>query len=134
MNGEKILQATEISKISIQDKIEIVMRDLSEEERWESMYLFSSEGLLMARVGDSKPYDEGNLVEFGFSLIETVKLLNGHLPTKEIIIRGKERKILVFQYFDAWDDQLILATIVSGKRGYRRAIKKVIKLIQELGE
>ena len=115
-----------------QETIERAMRSFGEKDRWESMYLFSTEGLLMAREGKSDVYNEENLLEFAFSLIETVRLLGGNIPVKEITIRGRERKMLIFQYIEAWGEYVILAAVISGKRGYRRAMNKVVKQIQNV--
>ncbi len=117
---------------SIQVRIESIMKNYVEEGRWESIFLFSSEGFLMAKYGISQIYNEEKLLEFSFSLIDTVKLLGNEPPVKEIIIRGKEKKILIFRYFHALEDDLIIAAIISGKKGYKRALSKVIKLISSL--
>lgn len=119
-----------ISNISIQTKIEAAMQKIGEGVRWESVFLFSSEGLLMARSGMSEDYCEENLLEFSFSLSGLVKLLKDDLPINEIIVRGIHHKQLVFRYFQAWDHQMIIAAVVSGKRGYRRALGKLMKTIQ----
>jgi hypothetical protein len=119
-------------KTTAQETIERAMRFFGEKDRWESMYLFSSEGLLMAREGKSDTYNEENLLEFAFSLIETVQLLGGNVPVKEIAVRGKERKMLIFQYIEAWGESIILAAVISGKRGYRRAMNQVVKQIQKV--
>jgi hypothetical protein len=119
-------------KITAQETIERAMRSFGEKGRWECMYLFSSEGLLMAREGKSETYNEENLLEFAFSQFETVQLLGGNIPTKEITIRGRERKMLVFQYIEAWEVNMILVAVVSRKRGYRRAMNKVIRQIQNI--
>ena len=69
---------------TVQVEIETAMRGLGKGERWESIFLFSSEGLLMARHGFSSAYDEEKLLEFAFSLIGVVRLeelsplLEGH--------------------------------------------------------
>jgi hypothetical protein len=119
-------------KTTAQETIERAMHFFGEKDRWESMYLFSSEGLLMAREGKSDTYNEENLLEFAFSLIETVQLLGGNVPVKEIAVRGKERKMLIFQYIEAWGESIILAAVISGKRGYRRAMNQVVKQIQKV--
>jgi metal-responsive CopG/Arc/MetJ family transcriptional regulator len=120
------------SGTSTQKIIEKAMQSYTAEERWESIYLFSSEGLLMASYGSSNSYHEEKLLEFSFSLIGTVQMLEKNIPIKEIIIKGKEKKWLVFEYLQAWGENMILSAVVSGKKGYRRAIKKVIRQIQNL--
>lgn len=118
------------SGVPIQQKIEIAMKTFHEEERWESIFLFSSEGLLMASHGTSPVYGEENLLEFAHSLIDMVRLLEDDLPIKEITIRGKEGKKLIFRYFNALEDKLVLAAVASGKRGFRRAMGRLVKLIR----
>jgi len=117
----------------MQSKIEATMKRFHEEERWESIFLFSPEGLLMASQRTATAYDEENLLEFAFSLIDAVRLLGDDLLVKEITARGRNGKILVFRYFHAWEDEFILAAVVSGKKGYRRALTRLVKLIQSLG-
>lgn len=112
--------------------IENRMRVFLEEARWESVALFSSEGLLMAKGGASTAYEEEVLLEFAFSLLETARLTGNELPIKEITLKGKERKTLVFRYFNALNDELILAAVVSGRKGYKRALNNLIKEIQNL--
>lgn len=121
---------TDLSNMPLQQQLETYMKSFQEEERWEAMTLFSSEGLPMASVGYSLIYNQENLLEFAFSLIESVRLLGDDLPAREITIRGRERKTLVFKYFEAWDDELILAAVVSGRRGYKRAMAKLIKWLE----
>lgn len=116
--------------IPIQQQLETTMRAYQEEERWESMTLFSSEGLPMASTGYSLVYNQENLLEFAFSLIESVRLLGHDLPAREIIIRGRKGKTMVFKYFEAWDDELILAAVISGRKGYKRAMGKLIKWLK----
>jgi hypothetical protein len=117
----------------IQGKIETVMESFGKEERWEKIILLSSEGFPMASWGNSSAYSEENLLEFAFSLVDAVKLLSKEMPAKDVYIRGQERKILVFRYFDSWGEQLILSAVISGRKGYRRALGRLVKLIQSLG-
>lgn len=103
-----------------------------EEERWESMALFSSDGLPMASCGESPAYSREELLEFSFSLMETVDLLKSNDGLEEIVIRSRHKRLLVFRYFQAWDDTLILAAVLPGKKAYRRAVGRVIKKIRSL--
>jgi len=118
------------TSLPLQQQLERSMKNFLEEERWEAMTLFSSEGLPMASTGYSLVYNQENLLEFAFSLIESVRLLGNDLPAREITIRGREGKTLVFKYFEAWDDELILAAVVTGRKGYKRAMGKLIKWLQ----
>ena len=133
MNGN-VATVSPDSDTSIQAQIESVMKHFHDEERWETVFLFSSEGLPMANHGASAAYGEENLLEFAFSLMDGARLIADDLPIKEITVRGKSRKRLVFRYFRALGDELVLGAVVSGRRGYRRALNRLVKHIQSLGE
>lgn len=116
---------------SLQEQIESEMVRLGEGTRWEGIFLFSSEGLLLAGQGDPSLYREGDLLEFAFSLVGAIRLLGEDIPVKEITLRGKENRLLSFHYFRALEDQVVLAVLPS-KKGYRRALKKLIRFISTL--
>jgi hypothetical protein len=118
--------------IPVQAKIEAAMDTYQEGDRWESIVLFSSEGLPMAGQGTLNAYGEGDLLQFAFSLIEAVRLLCGDASEREVLIRGNKGKILSFHYFKAWNEPVILAAVASPKRGYRRAVLKLIRYIQNI--
>ena len=118
---------------SIQIEIEDAMSQYGEGHRWESISLFSSEGLLMASHGNSPYYGQDAILEFSFSLIETVKLLRSG-DVQEIIIKGRGHRTLVFRYFEAWGEILIIAAVIQGREWYRRALNNLIQKIQALNE
>ena len=120
------------AEMSLQEKIESVMQTSHQEERWESISLFSSEGLLLASWGGSEDVTQDSLLEFAFSLIETTHLLEENMTVKEINIRSQGRRRMVFSYFQAWEEALILAAVVQGRKGYKRAMGKLIKHIQSV--
>ena len=117
----------------VQAQIEEAMQAFCDEERWESIFLFSSEGLLMARCGRSESYGQENLLEFVFALKNVWELLDDDLPAKEITVRGMHRRTLVFQGFMEWGERLTLAAVLSGRKGYRRAMRRLMKRIHDLG-
>lgn len=117
---------------SIQIAIEKCMARFGNEDRWECIQLYSSDGLLMAGHGFSKVYNYDNLLEFSFSLIETINLVDSKIPVKEIVVRGTEHRRLVFRFFTAWDETCILAAVIQGRKGYSRAMTELIKLIQNI--
>jgi len=117
---------------SIQTRIEKVMRSFHAENRWECIQLYSADGLLMAGQGKSPVYNHDHLLEFSFSLIQTAELLGPSISDKEIVIRGTEKRRLVFQFFEAWGETVVLAAVLNGRKGYRRAMLKLVKLIQNI--
>jgi hypothetical protein len=86
----------------------------------------------MASHGTSSLYNEDRLLEFAFSFIKSVQLLGDEHPTKEIVLSGSSKQNLVFRYFEAWGEPVILAAVLTGKKGYKRALGKLIRLIQSL--
>ena len=125
---------TRDTKAPVQSIIETAMKDFCNEQRWESIFLYSSEGLLMANAGTSMAYKEENLLEFAFSLMDTVCLLSRDLPIKEIVIRGKEKRLLVFRYFESWGSIHYLTAVIAGRKGYKRAMNKLVKIIRNLND
>lgn len=133
MNPAQFPVATETG-LPVQYRLEALMKEFSAEGRWECIFLFSSEGLLMAKSGESVPYGEENLLEFSFSMIQTMSLLGESVPVKEVWIRGRERKAMVFRYFAAWGESMVLAAVVSGRKGYRKALNEIIRQIQNAAQ
>ena len=115
---------------SIQSRIESIMREFANEGRWQAIYLFSSEGLPMAGINLGDEIPEDRLLEFAFSLIQTRDLLKETDPAGEILIKGRKNR-MVFTFFTGLESELILAAAVRGRKGYRRAMARLIKTIQE---
>lgn len=125
---------TDETRVPLQTAVENAMHDLGlSENRWETTALFSADGLLMASCGESPVYSRENLLEFCFSLFETVGLLHTANPFDEIIIYGTAGRRMVFRYFEAWGEHMILCAVIAGKKGYRRALTRLISSIRALG-
>jgi len=116
---------------SPQEAIEASMDHFREESRWEAIYLYSSEGLPLAASGHSAIYSEDTLLEFVFSMMGTVELLEGE-PIQEMTIRGSEGRRMVFRYLTAWDEPAVLVAVAYARKGFRRAMTQLIRLIQSL--
>jgi hypothetical protein len=86
----------------------------------------------MARHGRFEAPTEDELLQFGFSLVNAVGLLGENAPVKEVILRGDEHRLLSFHFFQAWGEPVILAAVTATKRGYRRAVAKLIHYIQQI--
>jgi len=122
-----------MSNKPVQAVIENAMQELGlNEARWESIALFSDDGLLMAACGESPLYDQESLLEFCFSLMNTVNLLGNDQPLQEIIVKAKDHRLLVFRYFHAWDENMILAAVIPGRKGYKRALNRLLAKIYSL--
>ena len=132
MNGLSGASATPAEDIPVQARIEAAMDTFQEGDRWESIVLFSSEGLPMASQGGAEAYPEGSLLQFGFSLLAAVRLLGEESPVKEIVLHSGGDRMLSFHFFKAWGESVILAAVTTKKRGYHRAVAKLIQTIQKI--
>jgi len=115
----------------VQADIETVMAEYCHEQRWESIYIFSVDGLKIAGWNPAGSYTEEVLLEFAFTLIHGAKLLGG-MAVKEIILRDSHRRQLVFHYVRASGGSFIIAAVAPGKKGFRRAMAKLEKQIYAL--
>lgn len=114
-----------------QNAIENVMATLRDDHRWEAIYLLSDEGLLLASCGASELYPEDKLLELVFSLGETAKLLTGE-PVQEVVIRGSHGRRVVYRHITAWQQPAVIVAVTWTRRGYQRALARLIQLIQSL--
>jgi hypothetical protein len=119
-------------EIPVQARIEAAMDTCQELDRWESIVLFSSEGLPMASHGSSREYGEADLMQFAFSLADAVRLFGHSSPVREVVIRGDKSRMLSFHFFEAWGETVILAAVTSKNRGYRRAVARLIEAIRKI--
>jgi hypothetical protein len=103
------------------------MERFGSEERWERIVIFSRDGLPMAAWGHSESYSDETLLEVGFSLMETANLLSPDGPVQDFVVQGKSGKLLVYQYLSVWDEPILLAAVASRKKGYRLALKTLIR-------
>jgi len=126
-----INKTEDVSINNIQDSIEDIIRHYSSEERWDSIYIFSSEGLLIASYNNSD-YPEELLLEFAFTLINGANLLGENLKVKEIILRDIKKRQLIFHYVKFSEDELIIAAVSSGKKGFRRAMGRLEKSLSSI--
>ena len=115
----------------LQSELERLMAEFANEDRWEAIMLFSSDGLLMAGYGESPILDSERLLEFAFSQMETVQMVGDDLPVKEIIIRAQSGRLLAFRYFEALGEQLVLAAVANRRKGFRNAMNIIIRHLKK---
>lgn len=116
----------------VQTAVENLLKRYHAEGRWNLAVLFSSDGFQMARIGEPGEYDDERLLEIAFSLREPVRTIGDPSETWEIMIRKRRGERLVITYFESKDEPLVLAIVIQGKKGYRRALQKVRKTIRDL--
>lgn len=120
-----------MNAFSVQEKIEQAMSRLGQNNRWESMILFTHDGLPMAQIGHSTQYPEDKLLECAMMLLGTLEAVASQ-PVRECVIRGEGPHRLVFRLFEAGGETLILAIVGSSTKGYFRAMNQVVHAIEQI--
>ena len=118
----------------IESKLKWAMARYGERRRWKALFLISSEGFTLARYGKTGTYSEDVLLEYAFSLKETAILMEGERNTKEITLQSNHGSRIVFRYFSAWNEPMILIAVIGGKWGYKRAMDRLIEYINKLSD
>jgi len=123
--------SSESSK-GLESKLKWAMARFGERRRWQALILLSSEGYTLARYGNTKPYSEDLLLEFAYSLNDTAILLDGSKSAKEITLQCNRGLRIIYRYFTAWNEPLVLIAVTAGKWGYKRAMDRLIEYINKL--
>jgi predicted regulator of Ras-like GTPase activity (Roadblock/LC7/MglB family) len=123
------MESVSAERESVQARIERVMSELGSGGRWDGICLFSSDGLLMARQAESD--DEAALLETAIALAGPVRDLKDRIQSPEIIVAGAGVR-LVFRFFSAWEQDLILAAVIRQRKGFRRRLSRLVRVIQSL--
>lgn len=120
-------------KKSPQIVIEEYMNKVVGAGNYEMAYLFSQEGLPMAEVKGEGIIPEDRLVEISILFQEIIKMadvMGGISEINEIIIEGRNRRKIIFRFFEAFDQLLILSIVIPPKKTYRGVTNKLVRIIK----
>jgi hypothetical protein len=53
---------------------------------------------------------------------------------RELIIDGNNRRKIVFRFFHAFDQNLVLALIIPPRKPYRGLTNKLVRLVQQISQ
>lgn len=123
--------------VSPQAVIEDEMKEIIQDGNFELAQLFSDEGLLLAEVIGSGPIAKDNLIEIALHFQEIKKMtdvMDETIAVKEIMLEGKGSRKLVFRFFYAFDQLVILAIVVPPRKAYRKYTNKLMRLVQKVSE
>jgi len=118
--------------------IEEKMAESVRSGNYEAAYLFSDEGLPIAQ--SSSPAQQSiapdQIAEMAI-LFQDVRrmasLMGGISRLREVIIEGENRRKIVFRFFRAFDQQIILAVVVPPTtKAYRQRTNELEKLVLEV--
>lgn len=116
--------------MSIQNQIESKMASLSEEKRWEYIVLFSSEGLPMASFGKSLHYNQNELLEFSFQLLQAIPLIKNKNLVNHMTIEMGQSKEIVFRFLIIDNQNYTVAAIVYKHIAYKRNLNQLIHFVK----
>ena len=118
---------------SPQAMIERRMAEVIALGNYEAAYLFSQEGLPMAQAR-KEAKEETPLVEISMLLREvrsTAAEIAGLSRLREIVVEGENKKI-VFRFFPAFEQEVVLVVVVPKGKSYRQHTNRLEKMIAAL--
>ena len=119
-----------------QAEIESKMAEIVNLGNYESAHLFSDEGLPIAQLTNSaaQPVEQDHVAEMSILLQSVRKMalvMGGISRLREIIIEGENRRRIVFRFFNAFEQPVILAVVVPPNKAYRQRTNELEKLIMK---
>ena len=124
-------------ELTPQEKIQQFMSEIIDDGNYESAYLFSDEGLTLASATKEQIIEEDRFVEMSMILQNIQKMadvMGGIDNIRELIIDGNNRRKIVFRFFHAFDQDLVLALIIPPRKSYRGLTNKLIRLVQKISQ
>lgn len=123
--------------VSPQKAIETEMKFAIDSQHVEMAHLYSDEGLLLAEVSEPSPIDRDSLIEITLHFQELLKIadvMGNVLDLKEIILEGEKGRKLVFRFFAAFDQPVVLALVVPPKKTYRKYANRLVRLVKKVSK
>jgi len=129
--------ATEVAAKTPQLTIEKKMAEILGFGTYEAAYLFSDEGLPIAQASttNGQQVDRDRIAELSILFHDVRRLasaMGGISRLREVIIEGENHRKIVFRFFNAFGQQVILAVVVPPQKAYKQRTNELEKLI--LGE
>ena len=122
---------------SPQEKIENFMSEVIKLGNYETAYLLSEEGLALAHDMADEIVPEERLVEISVLFQEIQKMadvMGGISEIKELVIEGHNKRKIIFRFFNAFDQNVILSLIIPPQKTYRGFTNKLVRLIQKVSD
>ena len=122
---------------SPQENIENFMAEVIKLGNYETAYLLSEEGLTLANSNADEIVPGDRLVEMSVLFQEIQKMadvMGGISEIKELVIEGHNKRKIVFRFFNAFDEKVILSLIIPPQKTYRGLTNKLMRLIQKVSD
>lgn len=115
--------------------IETKMREISEVGHYEMIQLLSSEGLPLAEYYGQQVIKKDRLAEMSILFHEVRKMADvmGKISNvKEVVVEGYSGRKIVFRFFHALNQDVILAVVVPPKKAFRGRTNSLIRVIEKI--
>lgn len=122
---------------SPQERIENFMAEVIKLGNYETAYLLSEEGLALAHDMADEIVPEERLVEMAVLFQEIQKMVDvmgGISDIKELVVEGHNKRKIIFRFFNAFDQKVILSLVVPPQKTYRGLTNKLVRLIQKISD
>jgi predicted regulator of Ras-like GTPase activity (Roadblock/LC7/MglB family) len=101
---------------------------------YEAAYLFSNEGLPIAQASSTngQQVDRDRIAELSILFHDVRRLagvMGGISRLREVTIEGENHRKIVFRFFNAFGQQVILAVVVPPQKAYKQRTNELEKLI-----
>jgi predicted regulator of Ras-like GTPase activity (Roadblock/LC7/MglB family) len=126
-------EIAEPAKVKIpQAAIENRMAEIVTAGNIEAAHLFSDEGLPIAQWASQQNVERDRIAEMAIMLHELRRMagvMGGISRLREVTIEGENRRKIVFRFFQAFEQQVVLAVVVPPNKTYRQRTNELEKLI-----
>lgn len=113
------------------------MKEVMESGNYEMAFLLSQEGLTLAQADGETIVPEDRLVELSIQFQEIQKMadvMGGISEIRELVIEGYNKRKIVFRFFNAFDQSVVLALIIPPRKTYRGLTNKLVRLVKKISE
>ncbi len=117
-----------------QEVIEQAMRQLIALGHFEAAYLFTADGLRLARATGETPIPEHFLAETALVLEQvqrTASELGGLAGLTEVLLEDQNGRKVVVRFIEAFGQPAILAAVVAPQRSFRGLTNRLVRLIAQ---
>ncbi|NIR51682.1 hypothetical protein GWO43_24165 [candidate division KSB1 bacterium] len=111
------------------------MKEIADRGNYDMVHLFSNEGLPLAEYYHNGIIDKDRLIELSLLFREVRKMADvmGKISNvKEMIVEGYNQRKIVFRFFQAFNQEVVLAIVVPPKMAYRGLTNSLIKVIEKV--
>ena len=119
---------------AIQEIIEKNMAHIVKLGNFESVFLFSLDGLILAKYSRREILDEKRAIQVSLLMQRVQKLVQSLASlsrTKEIFVEDEFGKKLVFRFVTLYNDPAIMVAVVPPRKNYRGATNHIEQLLAQ---